>query len=143
MPTLDQMVEEARLIDDPELLHRHYCRMIRTHVGYCAAFGKAASDRFNCHGYTYDIMATQGYMWQSLPLLIQEFDATRGKASTCWRKVTLRLIRKDAYDQTYVASVRVPSNTMDRYSSEALPCEDDEPIDEAFMVIMDVILGEN
>jgi len=143
MPSLDQMVADARLITDEEQLYRHYCKIISTHIGYCASIGKGASDRFNCNGYTYDIMATLGYMWQSIPLLIQEFDATRGKASTCWRKVTLRLIRKDAYDQTYVASVRVPSNTMDRYSSEALPSEDDEPIDVAFLVMMDAILGED
>lgn len=136
------MVEEARLLNG-ERLQRHYTAMIRKHMGYCASIGKGASQRFNSSGYTYDIMSTLGYMYEALPLLVSEWDSTKGKASTCWRKVTMRLIRRDAYDQCYVACVRVPAKNKDRYSSEGLPCEDDEPIDEAFMVMMDMILGED
>jgi hypothetical protein len=67
------------------------------------------------HLHPYEI---QSYMYQSLQDAINEWDSSKGKASTIWMKVTKREVQRDVRSNTCVGGVRVPYNRKDRYTSK-------------------------
>lgn len=58
-------------------------------------------------------------MFHAFPILLVEWDAEKGKASTCWRKITLRLIRNEVTYSCMVGSVRVPERAIGRFKRES------------------------
>jgi hypothetical protein len=99
--------------------HAVLLTIIKEHGGLVEPFFKAlrgfAGDNSARHYHLISPGEIKGLMWEALPIAMEEYDPSLGKASTCWGKVTRRLAARAARERCTKGSVRVPSGTKDRY----------------------------
>jgi hypothetical protein len=58
-----------------------------------------------------------GYAWEALPIAIDEFDPTRGKASTVWGLIIRRITTYQRDSNVYVGAVKVGIKVRKRFNS--------------------------
>lgn len=127
--TLDDLFRIAQNTDDTS----NICKVIFDKHG---GLGQSLQARFGKHLEPYEIL---GYMWEALPIAIGEWDETKGMASTCWAKVTWRLVRREQKRNTYCGGVRVPFARQHQYSA----VQYDEKLLEVYHTDEDLDAGYN
>jgi hypothetical protein len=97
--------------------------IIKEHGGLVDSFYRSFGNRPTISPYE-----IKSIMWEALPIAIEEYDPSLGKASTCWGKVTRRLMARVSRERCTKGSVKVPINNKDRYSSVS---QDSKHLEEA------------
>lgn len=105
--TLDEYFTAARLLEG-EPRKRLIDKCFGEHGGLSMYFQQA-------YGKELEPYEGMSYAWEALPYAINEWDESKGKASTCWKTVTRRLIQRRRQAELYKGGVKVDWKTRHKY----------------------------
>lgn len=112
-PSLDSLFMAAKLcLQDCDKLELEQAmrEIFKLHGGLSASYQK----RYGKHLLPYEMM---GYAWEALPAAIEEFDPTRGKATTVWGLIIRRITTYQRDSNVYVGAVKVGIKVRKRFNS--------------------------
>lgn len=128
---LDQLFIAAKLVlADQRKLDGIMGMIFRQHGGLSKSYQK----RYGKHLEPYEMM---GYAWEALPAAIEEYDPTKGKASTCWGLVIRRITVHQKDSNIYVGSVKVGRKVKGDYKGTGFEEAVAGAIDMSYLMLLD------